>query len=386
MMKCNVCGNALEEALYESDSARALTSLCTIYEGTAEVYFCKRCGHLQSTEIENIDGYYDCDYDILVASEDEDQIYAVSNGNNIYRTEHQVSTLLLKVSLPNGAKILDYGCAKSSTMRVLLNKGVEVSPYLFDVSDRYVQFWERFLTSEHWATYDVPVNWDNKFDVVTSFFSLEHMARPQDSLRQIFRVLKPSGIFYGIVPSVFTNIADMIVVDHVNHFTAASLSWLLLNQGFDVVEIDEKSHRGALVFTARKCTGHSHTEASPASSDVQIIFDGAHKIAAFWKQAGARIRAFEESIPNSRHMAIYGAGFYGTFILSCLTCPERIGYFVDQNPFLHGKKLNGVLVVSPTDLPGEIDTILTGLNPLHAKNLIDDIQAFKARNLNYFFM
>jgi SAM-dependent methyltransferase len=386
MMKCNLCSNPLADKLYESGTARSLTSLCTVYDGPTQVYFCNGCGHVQSVEIDNIDEYYDSDYDILVESEEEDQIYEVLNGVNIYRTEHQVGTLLDKIELPPGTKILDYGCAKSSTMRALIGKNPGLRGYLFDVSDRYIPFWKKFLSEDRWATYAIPQTWDGQFDVVTSFFSLEHMARPQDALRQISRVLRTNGIFYGIIPNVFTNTADMIVVDHVNHFTRVSLNYLLRSNGFEVLELDGSSHRGALIFKARKEPSHPVAEDAPVPKEVREVFEEARRIAQFWKDIGTKVMDFERLIPAVERLAIYGAGFYGGFIASCLQNSERIVCIIDQNPFLHGKKRNGVLVVSPTDLPGEIDTILIGLNPRHAKKLIDDIQAFKARNLNYFFM
>ncbi|NOR68606.1 MAG: methyltransferase domain-containing protein, partial [Methylomarinum sp.] len=234
-MRCNVCDSVLEKVLYDSQSTKSLTSLCTLYEGVVLVYFCTQCAHIQSEEIENIDGYYDKDYDILINSEDEDQVYEVVNNYTIYRTSHQVKTLVSKVPVHQGTKILDYGCAKSSTMRELLNAYKDVSPYLFDVSERYVPFWSKFLSRDNWATYEIPISWDNQFDVMTSFFSLEHMAKPQEALHNASRVLKVGGYLYGVVPNVFTNPADLIVVDHINHFTPISLRFLLQNSGFDVI-------------------------------------------------------------------------------------------------------------------------------------------------------
>ena len=385
-MNCNLCGKPLDDKIYESGSARSLTSLCMPYAGTTQVCFCHGCGHVQSSEIDNIEGYYDRSYDILVTSEEEDQIYVVNNGQNVYRTEHQVKTLLNKVALPENAKILDYGCAKSSTMRSLVKKGEAVRLYLFDVSDRYIPFWKMFLSEDRWAIYTIPDKWKGQFDAVTSFFSLEHMARPQDALRQIFRILNPTGIFYGIIPNVFTNTADLIVVDHVNHFTAVSLSYLLRSQGFDVVEIDEKAHNGALVFVARKSAARSAMGALPVANEINATYEGARKIGTFWNDAGSNVRAFEQMMNGEKQVAIYGAGFYGAFISSCLAHPERIACIIDRNPFLQGRESNGIPIISPGNLPESVETVLVGLNPAQAKKLISDITEFRNRNITYFYL
>lgn len=334
----------------------------------------------------NTDDYYDHDYRILVESEEEDQIYQVLDGIVTYRTEHQVQILLDKVELPSGAKILDYGCAKSSTLRALTGKRPDLCAYLFDVSDRYIPFWQKFLPEERWATYVLPGTWDEQFDLVTSLFSLEHIVHPQQTLQQIYRMLKTGGTFCGIVPNVFTNTADMIVADHVNHFTAASLNYLLINNGFGNVEIDAQSYRGALVVTARKCSPHTAPPAFPGADEVKRIFSDADNVAQYWRDTAIRIKSFEAALEARQRVAIYGAGFYGTFIFSCLLHPERIRCFIDQNPFLQGRKALGLDIISPGQLPDEISVIMTGLNPAHAGRQISEISAFKNKPLTYFYL
>lgn len=385
-MNCNVCGGPLEHRLYESGAARSLTSLCTVYDGVTQVYFCQGCGHVQSAEIADIDKYYDSEYDILVESEEEDQIYQVVDGLTVYRTEHQVRTLLDKVSFLARTRVLDYGCAKSATMRALKIGNPDIQTYLFDVSDRYIPFWNKFLPDEHWATYVIPSNWEEQFDVVTSFFSLEHMARPQDAMRQINRLLKGGGIFYGIVPNVFSNTADMIVVDHVNHFTVPSLKYLMLDVGFEIVEIDDVAHRGALNFVARKVGCSAIDGGMPQAQEIRSTFEKADEVARYWSGIGEEVQAFEESIIGVERVAIYGAGFYGAFITSCLRHPQKIACVIDQNPFLHGRTANGARVVPPADLPTDVRVVLVGLNPAYARKLIDEIQEFRSRNLEYFFL
>lgn len=386
MLNCNLCNQPLVEKIYESANAKSLTSLCTVYEGATQVYFCHQCGHVQSVEIDNIDAYYDNDYDILVESVEEDQVYEIIDGRVVYRTEHQVKTMLNKVSLVQNTRILDYGCAKSSTMRALMANRPNLQVHLFDVSDRYTSFWRAFLSEQQWAIYRMPLTWDGLFDVVTSFFSLEHMARPQDSLRKISGALKTHGIFYGIVPHVFTNTADLIVVDHVNHFTHVSLRYLLENSGFEVIEIDETAHCGALIFTAKKMALPLKSEKIPSASAINDVSATASSVAQFWQDIKAKIEEFEQSIQQNERIAVYGAGFYGAFITSCLRHPSKIACIVDQNSFLQGRKINGVEVISPIDLPQDIRVVLVGLNPTHSRRYIEEIREFQQRPLTYLFL
>ncbi|WP_167632346.1 class I SAM-dependent methyltransferase [Mariprofundus ferrooxydans] len=386
-IKCNVCDRELEKVLYESGTDRSLTSLCQIYPGVTRVRVCQSCAHLQSDEIENVEAYYDQDYMILVESEEEDQVYEIRNGKPYYRTDHQVVTFLDKLLLPEGAKLLDYGCAKSSTIKALAKERPDIIPHLFDVSERYVPFWEKFVSSENWATYEPQSGWVSYFDVVTSFFSLEHIVKPMETLRGIVDLLKPGGKFYCIVPNVFTNIADFIVIDHVNHFTKPSFTSLLESVGLRLIEIDDESHRGAFVVVAEKPDRVKTLLPTNTSTEgVNDTLVELSRIADFWKVAGINTANFEATINEGEAVAIYGAGFYGAFISANLMRPENVSCFLDQNPYLQGRQLNGKQIVPPADLPEEVHTLLVGLNPAYARQIVSDIPVLQKRELRYFYL
>lgn len=385
-LRCSVCGSGLDEPLYMAESGKSLTSLCRVYPASTTVFACRACGHLQTQAIADIDAYYDAHYDILVDSEQEDQIYEVHDGIPIYRTAHQVRTLLEKIDFGQHVDLLDYGCAKSSTIRTLCSVSAKVTPYLFDVSERYIPFWEKFVHADNWAVKKTTPEWTSRFDVVTSFFSLEHIPMVAQSMRDIVDLLKPGGVFYCIVPNVFSNIADFIVVDHCNHFTPASLRRLLADAGLILQQIDEHAHRGAFVIVARKPTREAEVPLNVPRSDIARTCVELSSLADFWRSAASKIRAYESRLADEDKVAIYGAGFYGAFISASLTRQDRIICHLDQNPYLRGKQFNACPILTPDELPEDVKIILVGLNPTHAKAIISDIPALAQRKLNYFYL
>jgi SAM-dependent methyltransferase len=383
---CSVCGNGPNELIYASPGDRSLTSLCRIHLAPTSVFVCPDCGHLQTQVIADINAYYDSQYDILVDSEEEDQIYEVRDGKPIYRTEHQVNTLLDKLGFEEHLDLLDYGCAKSSTIRALCSASANVVPHLFDVSTRYIPFWEKFVSPDNWAVNETKPEWASRFDVVTSFFSLEHIPALAKTVQDIFGLLKSGGLFYCVVPNVFSNIADFIVVDHCNHFTPTSLERLLTDAGMEVQTIDDKAHRGAFVVVARKPSGELSLRSNVPRSDIKDTCAKLSLIADFWRTAASKIRKYEIGLAHEGKVAIYGAGFYGAFISSSLTHPERVSCLLDQNPYLQGKEINSYPILAPSELPEDVKTVLVGLNPIHAKAIISEIQMLARRKLNYFYL
>ena len=367
---------------YISGEGASITSLCRIIATPTLVRICDGCSHVQTDEVIDSGSYYDKDYDILVESEDDDQIYEVLDGKTIFRTQHQISVLERKLNFKSGYKLLDYGCAKSSTYKALSKTRSDLKLHLFDVSDRYVSFWSDFLSEDYWATYSPRGEWLGYFDVVTSFFAFEHITEPLKSLQNVRDLLRTGGLVYCIVPNFFTNVADYIVVDHVNHFTPISIQHMLKEAGFVNIEIDEKSHRGAFIIVAEKAE-NSDAE-SINFSNMSKYIKTSKELGNFWSEIAEKVRDFELTIEANEKLAIYGSGFYGAFLSAALKKPENIHCFLDQNPHLVGRTFNGKPVIHPINLPEDLTTLMVGLNPANAKSIIEQIPSVSS--LRKFFI
>ena len=378
MAACNICEGPLGPPVYRSSRPFSVTSLCEVLGGHTEVFHCPCCQHVQTSPLPDLAAYYDKTYQILVSSEEEDQLYAVVNGRRVFRTEHQVETLLRLVDLPRAARVLDFGCAKASTLKALCERRPDVQPHVFDVSEMYRGFWEKFVPAENQATYRPKPEWGGRFDVVVSFFALEHVEDPRAVLAQAASLLRDGGVFYGIVPNLFTNAADFVVADHVNHFTAPSLRRLCAASDLVAEKIEEAAHTGAWVFTARK-------GASPASgAAVEDLGPQVREIAGYWSDFGERVRGFEVSHRGDA-AAIYGAGFYGTFIATQLERPEAVSCFLDQNPHRQKQALQGKPIVPPESVPAIARVVYVGLNPAHAQATIQAVPALSGERLAFFY-
>lgn len=383
MIVCNLTNQIIQNPIFTSKSKLSITSLSTFKEGKIEVYYSKSIGHLITKPIIDTKQFYDIEYKISLNSEDEDQLYEVINNKKIFRTEHQVKVLLSKLTLNEGAKILDYGCAKGAVVKRLIEIRPDLVPYLFDVSDMYVSNWEKFTKPEQRCTYTLNPAWKEYFDVITAFFVLEHVEDPIQEVLKIRNLLKDNGIFFFTVPNVYQNIADFIVCDHINHFSLNSIVYLLSRTGFEVLDIDENIHRAAFVVVARKT--QEKTDFTPIDHMLKKNEKEVINMSTYWSSLIERIESFERCV-DEEHIAIYGAGVYGNFIFSSLKKPNKVKLFIDQNVFLHGREILGVPIKGVDELPENISSIFVGLNPLNAKKIINEIEAWKNRNLKFYFL
>jgi len=385
---CNVCDNPKMNLVYESADNLSVTTMNKLVPGRTSVYFCECCGHLQTNELENLHQYYSEEYEINLTSEDDDQLYAIINGQPVYRAVHQANTLMKKVRFKHGWRVLDYGCAKSKTLKDVVGQNSDIKPFMFDVTDKYIPYWKTFPKVAEWSTHTPNPAWYGTMDVVLSFYALEHVADLHEAISNIKKLLKRGGIFYFLVPNVYENAADFIVADHVNHFSRSSLNTLLLRNGFTDIDIDATSHEAAFVVYA--ALAQERGGDSVGSDDIDAVEireskDAVMNMAGYWSDVVGRIHAFEASIDKGA-LAIYGAGFYGNFIATAMKHPERITCFIDQNRHLQNSNIRNRPVLSPDNIPAEVQHVLVGMNPQRARDNIAQIESWKSRNLNYFFL
>lgn len=378
-MLCNVCNSPLGAPIYQPDAHERLTSMCSSREGAASIWSCAVCAHLRGEALVDTEAFYDTEYRISLDHDDEDQVYEAFNDRIIYRTAHQARTLLGKLQLPDAALFLDYGCAKASTPRHLLRERPDLQLHLFDVSEMYLAHWDRLVPPERRASYRTPTEWQRRFDAVTSFFALEHIPAPQNTVRHIASLLKDDGVFYGIVPDTFGNVADFLVADHVNHFTQPSLHRLLSDCGFAQIDIDAAAHRGALVFCARR-----QGSAMPAPA-VEPVQKRSLQLARYWQSLSIRLRAAERA-SGGTPAAIYGSGFYGAYIAKQLIRPEHVRCYLDRSPYQHGKTLLGKPIVVPEALPSDVGTLYVGLNPAIARQALADARWLDRTRVRLIFL
>ncbi|MDP1558308.1 MAG: class I SAM-dependent methyltransferase [Nitrosomonas sp.] len=374
--------------VFHSGAEMSITSLAALVPGKTVVSVCAHCGHLETSSLFDLDQYYDTGYKIGGINAEEDDLYAIESGRMVFRSEHMASVLLQKTSNLGITTLLDYGCGKSLTSQRAMADNPDLDIYLFDVSRDYEAFWKSFRPDEKLSFFNTPLSWNGSFNCVTSFFSLEHVPFPRDSVARIRSLLRNGGYLYAIVPNIYSvNRADLLVVDHLHHYSLSSMKYCLSSCGFELIEVDNLSHQQASIYIAKAVAGQpSRIEPDPA--EVQESIQDAYKLADFWQGVEARLLEFEVRATTSGvgRIFIYGAGIVGIFLYSRFRNKQIIAGFIDSNLHKQKKRYCGLPVVSPSAVQlAPSDGLLVGLNAGVGEPVIASMRQFEQIAKNIFF-
>ena len=372
-MRCRVCAREIPEPAY-----REKTLEFADFSGGLNpeklLYVCPDCGHGTSPDISDIDGFYDGTYQFQLNDEAEDQLYEVRNGEPFYRFQRQVELVLEHAPPASGTMVLDYGCAKALTLKELLAQRPNVIPAVFDVSTMYTPLWDKWVAREHQACHRCPDDWTGRFDLVTAHFVLEHVEEPVGVLEDIARLLAPGGKAFLSFPNVAKNPGDILVVEHLSHFTSPSALRAIADAGLMAETVLEDAYRGAFVVVASRGSG-----ARPERPEIDAATAGLMQISDFWTGATRQVEA-ALARHGDRPAAVYGAGFYGVFIAKVLAGRQNLVGHLDRNPFVRDAAPVSP-VFDPLDAPDDIEVVYAGVNPRIARKVLDEWQSETGRKV-----
>lgn len=163
----------------------------------------------------------------------------------------RVQSLLRKINCPPAEiSFLDIGASSGYMVQAAQEAGMRAGG-LEPGQSGIIAARERGIILEHGTAENLPYE-DQSFDIVHAHHVFEHVADPLRSAQEIYRVLKPGGIFLIEVPNQFDNIRfwrdtklgrvrqrqrDIRSVHHLSFFSRQSLKNLFLTAGFNSVKI-----------------------------------------------------------------------------------------------------------------------------------------------------
>ena len=173
-----------------------------------------------------------------------------------------------------------------------------------------------------------------------------------------------------LLPDTMRNVADLIVADHVNHFSDRALKILFDSVDLDIMELDRFSYQGGILITAcNKEPSEKRIDCTMQTNprgNLDQVFD-------IWNRFAVKIQ--RETVGKA-DVLLHGAGIYGTWVANLLAKIDFAGqiHICDNNPQLWGRSICGHQVRSPADILSVVkfDCIIVCVRPDIAQEVVDE--------------
>jgi SAM-dependent methyltransferase len=268
-------------------------------------------------------------------------------------TARRMLQIVAEAGLKPG-RIYDSGAATGKMLFHFREAGWQVSGS--DLSPVAVRQAKEFYAIDLMVGYCEDVlSHEHDLDLITLSHVLEHMYDPQPSLAAIHSALKDDGYFLLEVPFLASPercAPGMFAMEHVNYFERTSLSNLLGQAGFAIVQTligDDNPLYPVITVLARKV---SHTQDARASAFAEnLAFCEAYtaRDQALWHRAEVRFRA---ALAPRETAYIWSAGVQASMLLSRTSLKDyaHVAALTDRDPQKHGHTVDGLAIVPPAEV------------------------------------
>jgi SAM-dependent methyltransferase len=323
MNKTCICCNS--SGLIEMDfysSLPRVSSDSKLHKSGGKIGRCNVCGHVQKIidtkfigEISEIYSAYD------MYSEDASDQPIFINDQEITRSKILVDDLITKWKLPQKGRLLEIGAGKGAFIYQFCKYFPEWKINSLEYDNKYIKYLDKNENFEK-NYIDIDEIEYGGFDLIVSIHTIEHILDPVIYLKKAKKMLKNHGKMFFQVPDVANSPFDIVIADHVSHFSRRSFKEILTKAGLQ---------SRIRIVIPKEITAYCSKDVVD-SSIINNDYDVFQNI-NYLHRIGDLIKNY-----SSNHKV----GIYGTTIAAnwLTNWTGEIGFYVDDDVTKVGKKMN----------------------------------------------
>lgn len=346
--RCKICDSDCFPAVDELFAIPSITSDCRPWIAGRSVVLCKECGVMEREVLsKNYGAFEDVykEYEMFKHSKvSSDQVNFSQHSAPEGRTQKILKFITEKVSI-TPSSVLDMGSGSGAGLIALAHQFPRASVFGFEPYDKPVER-QKSLPHNIVSIFNKRPEDGKKYDLITLFHVFEHVVDVDELLAYIASVLTPGGHLLIQVPYAICGAFDLVIADHIWHFSKKSLLQLFNKTGFSIVYIGNHVIKKELTLLA--ILGPQKNYLLPSSDETQQCRESI----AFLLQ----YKLFLDSMkapPNS--LAIYGTGPAAAWAGQILS--DRVFAYLDDDPERIGSKFNSKPILSPKNFDTAIKVI-----------------------------
>jgi 2-polyprenyl-3-methyl-5-hydroxy-6-metoxy-1,4-benzoquinol methylase len=343
---CQICNSeSLGEVEGFADLPR-VTSDCKPWPRGGQLVVCDACGAVQklptSVWFNEINQIY-AQYQIYHLAGGAEQPIFFADGSATPRSRALVKFVVDEAALPDRGKLLDIGCGNGAALANFANalpnwrlSGAELSDTALPRL-RQIEAFEQLYTGSLNSI-------SGRFDLVTMIHALEHMPSPQEAMRNAARILESRGDLFVEIPNLATSPFDVLVADHLLHFTPAHLAYISAQAGLSSIRIrDDVLPKEISMLASPGISAVERPDPSVGKVLVQSNISWLRAVLDSARDSAEKARVL------GRPFGVFGTSISGMWLFGALR--TQIAFFVDEDVNRIGSSHEGIPILAPDQLP-----------------------------------
>jgi SAM-dependent methyltransferase len=362
---CELCRRAALEQVYTPErSTRGMT-----------IHLCRHCGLVQSLPRHDR------------AARAPAAVSSGADWGNVrygkgFRTKAALDALERNVNLSDAHSVLDVGSNRGSFARAFLEAAPLAHLVAVEPDERVAESCKGLERTELICARIEDAALDaERFSIIHSCHTIEHVAEPAHVLADHWRTLKPGGLLVLDAPNLAFLGGDDVVEEwfidkHLTHFSRRTLARMIEAAGFAIVQQPDPADRDNLLFVARKA-GEPQVSGESDSAEVE----SAERLLAHYIATRARnllaltFAAAEIRKMKSRGVAMWGAGrIFDSLVVHGHFDPRALTLLIDKHLKPHVSERHGCAVSGPEALVGANTEIVIIMSRSFAKEIADEVR------------